>query len=342
MSGNQEWQMTKYPEGMLTKDCMQCVDAAEPKEGDLKEGEIILEAHAISVDPFLRGLMTPTQSYAPNYKLNQAMTGFVAGKVLKSACPKVKVGDSVSGMMCFRKRQIVKGSSVMPAYPSEKVPITNFVGGLGMPGITALLSLRKIAEPKEGEYAFVSGGAGAVGSSAIQLLKAQGLKVIASAGTEEKVQLCKDLGADAAFNYKTVGTGPELEKTLSDFAKDGLNIYYDNVGGRTLEAALNSMANGGRIVACGSISQYNNKDASEAYGIKNLFMVTAKSLKLEGFIVLNWMNEFPPSIKELTKLAEEGKLIVKETIKDGFDKVGEALIGLFTGENVGKMIVKVK
>ncbi|KAJ9472729.1 putative NADP-dependent oxidoreductase YfmJ [Diplonema papillatum] len=339
MPSNQEWQMVKYPEGMLTKECMKCADVSDPKEGDLKDGEVMLELEVISVDPYLRGLMSPKETYAPNYKLNEAMSGFVAGKVVASKSSKYKVGAFVTGSLPFRRRLVAKDSQLFPAFPSEKVKLSNFVGAAGMPGITAFISLKTIAAPKEGDYAFVSGGAGAVGSAVIQLLKAQGVKVIASAGTDDKVQMCKDLGATAAFNYKKVGTGPELEKTLTDFAPKGLNIYFDNVGGRTLDAALACMAGHGRVVACGAISQYNNKDASEAYGLKNSVMIVLKTLKVQGFMVFDHLDQYVSAGKELTQMVADGKLVAKETVLNGFEKVPDALIGLFTGENTGKMVV---
>ncbi|KAJ9452592.1 putative NADP-dependent oxidoreductase YfmJ [Diplonema papillatum] len=336
---NQEWRLAKYPEGMLKESDFQVADVVEPKEEDLQDGEVLVELEALSVDPYMRGRMTGVDSYMPSFKIDGPIAGFAAGTVLKSKSG-LKEGTHVSGVLPFRKRLIVKAASVFPITPSEKCPITQFIGCLGMPGLTAYLSLKHIADPKEGQYAFVSGGAGAVGSTVIQLLKSKGVKVIASAGTDEKVALCKELGADAAFNYKTVGEGPELEKTLAEFAKDGLNLYYDNVGGRTLEAALNSMAQLGVIVSCGSISQYNNKERSEAFGIKNLFMVTVKSLKVEGFIVTTWASEFPAATMELAKLFIAGKLVGKQTVLEGFDKMPRAMVGLFTGDNVGKMIVK--
>ncbi|KAJ9447101.1 putative NADP-dependent oxidoreductase YfmJ [Diplonema papillatum] len=324
---------------MITESVFSLADVPEPKEEDLKDGEVLVELEAMSVDPYMRGRMTSRKSYIPAFEVGGPIAGYVAGKVLKSKAD-LKEGAHVSGMLPFRKRQIVKAASVFPVTPSEKCPITQFIGCLGMPGLTAYLSLKHIADPKEGQYAFVSGGAGAVGSTVIQLLKSKGVKVIASAGTDEKVALCKELGADAAFNYKTVGEGPELEKTLAEFAKDGLNLYYDNVGGRTLEAALNSMAQQGVIVSCGAISQYNHSAPSEAFGIKNLFMITVKSLKMQGFIVTNWLSEFPAATMELAKLFIAGKLVGKQTVLEGFDKMPKAMMGLFTGDNIGKMIVK--
>eukprot|EP00659_Diplonema_papillatum_P017574 gene17574-27056_t len=341
MSKNQEWQVVKFAKGMPTEDLFKCVDVDEPNERDLKDGEVLVEIKALSVDPYMRGRLSGVDSYVPAFKLNAPMQGGAVGTVLKSKAEGFPEGSSWAGSAPYRKRQIISAAAIRPAPVSDAVPLTHHLGILGGTGLTAYLSLKNIAEPiSEGEHAFVSGGAGGVGSAVIQLLAAKGVKVIASAGTDEKVQRCKDMGAAAAFNYKTVGEGQELEQTLNAFAPKGLNLYYDNVGGRTLEAAIACMAGHGRIVSCGAISQYNVANPSEAYGVKNTTSITGKSLKMQGFIVSNWKDQYAEAIKALYGLVSSGKLKSLDTIVDGFDKMPEAFISLFKGGNVGKMVVR--
>ncbi|KAJ9468630.1 putative NADP-dependent oxidoreductase YfmJ [Diplonema papillatum] len=341
MSQNQEWQVVKFAKGMPTEDLFKCVDVDAPSESDLKDGEVLIELKALSVDPYMRGKLSGVDSYTPAYKLGAPMQGSAAGVVLKSKAEGFPEGSSCAGHLPFRKRQIASASALRQTPVSDAVPLTHHLGIIGGTGLTAYLSLKNIAEPiSEGEHAFVSGGAGGVGSAVIQLLAAKGVKVIASAGTDEKVQRCKDMGAAAAFNYKTVGEGQELEQTLNAFAPKGLNLYYDNVGGRTLEAAIACMAGHGRIVSCGAISQYNTASPSEAYGVKNLSSITRKSLKMQGFIVTNWLEQWADARKTLYDLVSSGKLKSLDTIVDGFDKMPEAFVALFKGGNVGKMVVR--
>jgi len=190
--------------------------------------------------------------------------------------------------------------------------------------------------PPAGEVAFVSGAAGAVGSTAGQILKNLGLKVFGSAGTDDKVKLVKDLGFDDCFNYNT----SDLDKELARVAPEGIDIFFDNVGGQTMEILLNHMRKRGRVICCGAISQYDKAGAEERYGVKNLFNIIAKSLKVQGFIVFDYVSEWPEGTAQLVGMVKDGKLKVVETIKEGFEHIPTSLLGLLTGANQGKMVIK--
>jgi NADPH-dependent curcumin reductase CurA len=285
--------------------------------------------------------MSEAKSYFPGWKLNEAADGGVVVEVISAGQnARFAKGDFLVGLLPWRIFQVVKkddANKLNPIPEPLKDLASYFVGACGMPGLSALLPIEHIAQPKEGEVAFVSGAAGAVGSVAGQIFKIKGLKVIGSAGTDEKVKLLKDLGFDYAFNYNTTN----LDKALSEAAPDGIDVYFDNVGGKTLEIALNHMRRFGRVVLCGAISNYNTAGWESHYGVRTLVNAVMKSLKLQGFIVSDWASEFPSGGKQLVTWVKEGKLKVTETVKEGFDQIPAAFVGLFSGDNQGKMVVKV-
>lgn len=340
MASNQEIRFSKRPNPDVTLDTFSYVDVPLPKAEELKDGELLVKLVFLSVDPYMRGRMNETKSYAAGWELDKAPTGGLVAEVHESKNEKFAKGDYVVGYLPWRLHQIVpepvtKSLNKIP--DALKPHASYFIGACGMPGLSALLPIEKIGEPKEGETAFISGAAGAVGSVAGQILKMKGLKVYGSAGTDEKVQLLKDLGFDGAFNYNT----SDLNKCLTESVPEGIDIFFDNVGGPTLETVLNHMKKYGRVIMCGSISNYNKGGWQSAYGVRNLFNVTGKSLKIQGFIVSDWLSEFPSGTQRLVGWVSEGKLKVKETIVEGFENLPKAFLGLFTGDNQGKMVVKV-
>jgi len=311
-----------------------------PDASSLNSGELFVKMLFASVDPYMRSRISETKSYATNWELNKPPTGGVVAEVLESKNPKFNKGDYVVGYLSWRLHQVVseaeaKGCNKIP--DSFKQQASYFIGACGMPGLSAHLPIEKIADAKAGEVAFISGAAGAVGSVAGQLLKLKGLKVYGSAGSDDKVKWIKDeLGFDDAFNYNTT----DINKKLSEVSPQGVDVFFDNVGGQTLETVLNHMRKYGRVILCGSISNYNKGGWEAAYGVRNLFNVTTKSLKIQGFIVSDWMSDFPAGTAHLVGLVKDGKLKVQETVVEGFDNIPKAFIGLFSGQNIGKMVVK--
>ena len=336
---NQEWKFIAYPDGMPKETDFELATIDNVNESDLKEGQVVIEAQAISVDPYMRGRMSGGlgSKYIPSFELGGVMEGFVAAKVIASKSEKFAAGSFITGLLPWRKVQIASDASLTPAFPSEKVSITHFLGILGLTGLSAYLPIEKIAAAKSGETAFISGAAGAVGSVACQLFKLKGCKVIGSAGSDQKVEELLKLGVDAAFNYKTT---PDMIQKLKELAPTGLDIYFDNVGGSTLDAALEVMNNSGRIILCGAISQYNTP-SNERYGLKNSMYLITKMLTMQGFIVTQWKQDFPSAVGQLLNLVSEGKLKAKETILSGFNQLPAAFIGMLSGDNTGKMIVTV-
>lgn len=299
----------------------------------LEPGEVLVRNHFLSVDPYMRGRMNEGPSYSPAFELGKPMEGGAVGEVMESRSPEFKPGDVVLSRFGWRDRFTAKPED-LHRVSHDVAPLSLFLGALGMTGLTAWVGLR-LSEAKAGETVYVSGAAGAVGHIAGQLAKLRGCRVIGSAGSSEKVSFLRDTcGFDVAFDYSVQ---PVVEQ-LREAAPDGIDVYFDNVGGATLAAALTSLRIHGRIVACGSISGYN--DEKPAPGPTNLFNVITKRLTMRGLIVGDWLgleNEFRA---EVGGLLRSGALKSKETVVDGLDRSVDAFLGLFSGNNVGKMIVK--
>lgn len=291
--------------------------------------------------------MNAGKSYIAPFEIGAPCAGGCVGRVAEvdgSFEDGPNVGDLVTGMLPWVSNQTLtadafKSLTVLPEASLGGAPPSYLLGAMGMTGLTALLPIENFTTPEEGQVAFISGAAGAVGSVAGAILKSMGLTVYGSAGSDEKCRVCtEEIGFDGCFNYKTVESpAAGLESVLNGAE---INIYYDNVGGEMLDAVLEKMAPFGVIIACGAISQYNLKP-EERYGLKNSFMVIGKSLSWRGFIVTNWISEFPAAVGRLSALIASGKLTVKETVRDtGIEGVPQALCDLFEGANVGKMVCK--
>ncbi|MBK2124897.1 NADP-dependent oxidoreductase [Fangia hongkongensis] len=300
----------------------------------LQESEVLVKNNWMSVDPYMRGRMIDRKSYIPPFQLKQALEGSAVGIVQESKSQRYQKGDMVLSMKGWREafianeRELIK----LPARAHEE----DYLGVMGMPGMTAYTGLLKIGKPKEGECVFVSAASGAVGSLVCQIAKLKGCKVIASVGSDEKVKWLKEvLGVDEAFNYKK---HPDLNSILKKVAANGIDVYFENVGGKHLEAAINHMNAHGRIVVCGMISQYN-LDHPEP-GPTNLAQIIGKRLLLKGFIVSDYDDVKPEFYTQMDKWLETGKVHYKTHVYQGIDKAPEAFINLFKGENIGKMLVK--
>jgi NADPH-dependent curcumin reductase CurA len=305
------------------------VDVAEP--GD---GEIVVRNTFMSVDPYMRGRMSAAKSYAAPYEVGEALYGGAIGEVVASNAEGLAAGDTVLHQLGWREHALLKGKHARKVDASG-VPASAFLGVLGMPGLTAYVGLLDIAGLSKGDVVFVSGAAGAVGSLAGQLAKLRGHTVIGSAGSPEKVaHLLDDLGFDAAFDYHE-----GVKKQLKAAAPDGIDVYFDNVGGEHLEAAISVFNNHGRAALCGSISTYN--DTTPSPGPNNMFQIVGKRLTLRGYIILDHGDRHPDFVREVRPLVASGQVKYRETIVDGgVEAAPQAFIDLLRGANTGKMVVR--
>ncbi|KAI7903391.1 uncharacterized protein BX663DRAFT_508436 [Cokeromyces recurvatus] len=310
-------------------------------EADIPDGAILLKTLCLSVDPYMRGRMRDAniKSYSPAFILGEPMNGHAMSEVIKSNNESFKVGDIVYGMTPFSEYNLIpkdwtKLFEVRNEAKTAGIPITNYIGILGMPGMTAYVGLLKFGRPKKGESLYVSAASGAVGQLVGQIGKILGLHVVGSAGSDEKVAYLKELGFDGAFNYKTQDTREAFKELLPN----GIDIYFENVGGKMLEDVIDHANKFARIVCCGMISQYNTKNPT---GIHNLMQVVAKSLEIRGFIVGDSPEMMEPFRQEVTKWIQDGQLKYKETVTEGIEKTPEALIDVLHGRNFGKQVVKV-
>lgn len=299
----------------------------------LEDQEVLVRNLFMSVDPYMRGRMNDGKSYVPPFELGKPLDGGAVGEVIDSHAKEFKPGDAVTSHFGWREYFIASPKALHPV-SREVQPLSVFLGALGMTGMTAWVGLN-VVEVKAGDVIFISGAAGAVGSVAGQLAKLRGCRVIGSAGSMEKVQfLREECGFDIAFDYRA---GPVLDQ-LNREAPDGIDVYFDNVGGEALEAALSALRMHGRIIACGGISGYNEEKPRP--GPANLFNMIAKRLTMKGFIVRDWLDRQVEFEREAGGYFHAGKLKHKETVVEGIDQAVSAFLGLFQGRNVGKMVVK--
>ena len=332
MTTSREIRLKSRPVGLPTAANFDLVTVDLPAPGP---GEVQVRNTWMTVDPYMRGRMNDVKSYTPPFALGEVLQGGAVGEVIASNDPSLKVGDLVQSGNGWREAFNAPASTVQKL-ETHGLPPEAFLGVAGMPGLTAYVGLLKIAALKPGDVVFVSGAAGAVGSVVCQIAKLKGHKVIASAGGPEKVKFLKDdLGVDVAIDYKAT---PDLTAALTAAAPEGIDVYFENVGGEHLEAALNAAAPFARFAICGMISQYNA--TAPVPGPRNMALIIGKNLRLEGFIVSNHWDMMPAFIKDLAEWSAAGKLKWKQTVKEGIEKAPEAFLGLFSGDNFGKMLVK--
>ncbi|MCK0145754.1 NADP-dependent oxidoreductase [Arenibacter sp. F26102] len=307
----------------------------EDTDLNIEIGEILLEATYISVDPYLRGRMSDAKSYVPPFELGKPITSGIIAKVIASKNDKFNEGDFVSGMLDWKTQQISKGEGLLKV-DKDRAPLSAYLGILGMTGLTAYCGLTQIGKPKAGETLVVSGAAGAVGSVVGQIGKILGLYVVGIAGTDEKVEmLTSKFGFDHAINYNTTD---DMKAALRTACPDGVDVYFDNVGGPISDAVLYNINKFARMIICGAISVYNNTEAPMSVSVQP-FLVKNSAL-MQGFIVSNYMDKFPEAMKQLSGWLAEGKLTYTETVVEGFENTPQAFLDLFEGKNEGKMIVK--
>ncbi len=330
LTTSREIRLTSRPKGIPTAENFTLAESTLPP---LQAQQVLVKNLFMSVDPYMRGRMNEGKSYVPPFQIGQALEGSAIGEVVESRASEFNPGDVVTSRYGWREAFVTSPKEIR-AVDKAVQPLSIYLGTLGMTGMTAWAGLT-LVEVKAGDVIFISGAAGAVGNVAGQLAKLRGCRVIGSAGSGEKVRsLLDECGFDAAFNYKS---GPTLTQ-LNRAAPDGIDVYFDNVGGESLEAALSALRVHGRIIACGGISSYN--DEKPKPGPANLFNMTTKRLTMKGLIVGDWLDRQSEFEKEVGGLFRAGKLKHRETVVEGIDHAVDAFLGLFAGNNMGKMIVK--
>ncbi len=326
--------LKRNPVGVPTDDDFELVEEPMPTPGD---GQVLVRNRFLSVDPYMRGRIGPGKSYADNWKPGEPMRGGCVGEVVESRSDRLAVGEHVVGGLGWRE-WFAADAVQLRRVDAAAAPLSAYLGVLGMPGMTAFVGFEKLAEPQADQTVFVSGAAGAVGSTVSSLAKLRGLRVIGSAGSERKIRWLEEtLGVDAAINYRET---PNLTAAVAAAAGDGIHIYFDNVGGEHLEAALESMALHGRIISCGMISVYNATDPPPAP--RNLFRIVGSRLTIRGFIVGDHWEHYEEFMRVVPPKVASGEIPYEETVVDGLDSAPRAFIGLFEGENLGKMVVRLE
>lgn len=327
---SREIRLAARPEGIPTAGNFTLAQTELPP---LLDQQVLVRNLFMSVDPYMRGRMKAGKSYVPPFELGKVMDGGAVGEVVESRAKEFKAGDAVTSNFGWRESFIASQKELHPV-SREVQPLSVYLGALGMTGMTAWAGLN-LVEVKAGDVIFISGAAGAVGNMAGQLAKLRGCKVIGSAGSMEKVLFLRnECGFDIAFDYKV---GPVLEQ-LNVEVPDGIDVYFDNVGGDTLQAALAALRVHGRIIACGGISGYNAEKPKP--GPNNLFNMITKRLTMKGLLVRDSLNRQGEFEKEVGGYFRGGKLQNKETVVQGIEQAVGAFIGLFEGKNIGKMVVK--
>lgn len=336
MTISREWQLRQRPVGMPKLDDFQMVETPLKDPGD---NEIRVRNTWLTVDPYMRGRMLDRESYVPPFQIGETLQGGAIGVVEASNHADFKVGDKVNSMAGWREGFVGDPAHALTnKLPEANLPDSAFLGVAGMPGLTAYAGLLRVGELKEGETVFVSGAAGAVGSLVCQIAKIKNCTVIGSAGSDEKCAWLKSLSVDHTINYKNHEGSAALAKALMEAAPTGVDVYFENVGGDHLEAAIEVMRPMGRLALCGMISQYNNVDAVP--GPNNMIMAVGKQLKLEGFIVSTHIDMQPDFIRDMSNWIGSGQLKYEETIDEGIEATPSAFLKLFTGGNTGKMLIK--
>jgi NADPH-dependent curcumin reductase CurA len=329
---NRQFRLASRPQGMVTRENFDLVvqPVAEPAEG-----EVLVKTRYISLDPAMRGWMAAGRSYIPPVEIGEVMRAGMVGEVLESKGERFAPGEHVTGWLGVQEYAACPESAVFPVDPAV-APLTTYLGALGMPGMTAYFGLLDVGQPKEGETVLVSGAAGAVGSVAGQIARIKGCRAVGIAGGPQKCEwVTGELGFDACIDYKSADVG----KALREHCPEGVDVYFDNVGGEILDAALARLARGARVVICGAISQYNNLDSMQ--GPSNYMSLLVNRARMQGFVVLDYLSRYPEAQHELAGWLREGRLVAREDVVQGFETFPDALARLFAGENVGKLVLQV-
>lgn len=331
---NKQILLKSRPIGKPTLENFEIVDALVPLAN---EGELLVKAKYVSVDPYMRGRMSDAKSYVPPFEVGRAIEGGVVAEVIESHHANFKTGDMVVAPLQWQEIQAVAADKVTKLDP-KVAPLSYYLGILGMPGLTAYFGLLEIGKPVAGETVVVSGAAGAVGVVVGQIAKIKGCHVIGIAGSDEKKHyLINELKFDDVINYHTA---KNMEAAIAKSCPNGVDIYFDNVGGAISDAVIAHINKGARIILCGQISLYNDTDIP--IGPRPQTTLLKKSALMQGFIVSNYASRFPEGVRQLSDWLGKDKLSYQETIIKGFEKLPEAFIGLFEGKNTGKLLVEME
>jgi NADPH-dependent curcumin reductase CurA len=322
--------LASRPTGWVSEANFKVEDAPVPAPA---EGQVLVKNLWLSLDPYMRGRMNEGKSYAAKQELGEVMIGGTVGEVVESRNPKFAKGDQVLGMLGWQQYGLSDGKGLNKV-DASRVPLSAYLGVLGMPGVTAWVGLLDICQPKAGETVVVSAASGAVGSVVGQIAKIKGCRAVGIAGGRQKCDyVVKELGFDACVDYKAGALNDDLKAALPN----GIDCYFENVGGEILDAALRRMNPFSRIAVCGLISQYN---ATEPYGVKTVQSILTNRIKVQGFIVSDRMELWPKALADLAGWVASGRIKYRETVTEGLENAPKAFVGLLRGENFGKQLVK--
>lgn len=336
MPTNRQWLLDNRPEGEATVHNFKLVSTATPA---LADGQVLVRHHFLSLDPYMRGRMNESKSYAQPQPLGEVMIGGTVGEIVESRHPKFAPGDKVVGMGGWQEYSVVDASQpgAVRKVDTTHVPLSHYLGAVGMPGVTAWYGLVRIIAPKACETVVVSAASGAVGSAYGALAKARGCRVVGIAGGPDKCDyVVRELGFDACIDYKQHADASSLSKALKVECPQGIDGHFENVGGMVLDAVMLRMNAFGRIAVCGMIAGYDGKPLP----LTNPALILVNRLKIEGFIVSEHMEIWPEALQELGGLVASGKLRPRESVAQGIESAPEAFLGLLKGRNFGKQLVK--
>lgn len=328
---NQQFRLAVRPGGLPAADTW---ERTEEPVRDPADGEVVIQVLYVSLDPAMRVWLNEGDSYVPAVQLGEVMRAIGIGRVIASQDPTISEGEAVTGLFGIQRYAVLPGNTLTKV-AADSVPLPSYLNALGIPGMTAYFGMLDIGRPQGGETVVVSAAAGAVGSLAGQIAKIKGARVVGVAGGPEKCQMLTEVyGLDAGIDYRAGNLSHGIRKQCPD----GINVYFDNVGGETLEAALRNLARGARIVLCGAVSQYNE---GALHGPRNYMNLLVKRARMEGFVVFDFSPRYAEATREIAGWISAGRLTAREHIVDGLDTFPETLLMLYRGENKGKLILKV-
>ena len=342
-SNQKAWIINHYAEGELKGTELELVEKSVP---ELADGEVLVKTLLLSLDPSNRLWLNEEEDYLPQLQIGDVMRGLVLGRVEESRHPNFQAGDHLFALLGWQEYAVIHGDLLIPSEgnvklnPHPDVPLDAYVSALGVTGWSAYVGMRYIGEATAGDNILVSGAAGATGLLACQIAKAAGARVVGIAGGEEKCGLLvSQFGLDGAIDYKSCDG---LSAAMAEHFPDGIDVFFDNVGGPMLDAALENMAINGRVVISGSVSQYESHgDKSKLYGVKNTFMLASKRLKMQGFLILDYLHRLDEFLPEMEQWLLEGKIQYRNTEVEGLENAQDTLPRLFSGRHGGKLVIKV-